>query len=255
MTGDIDVLRAEERARLAAALADWGTPDYLAVRALTALSADGDHRVGRLTAMGRQFAADLRRRAREPGGVAGLLDDAPCLRERILEAASTQIVHADTRTVTVGTVSRETGIPRRTVYNLYASSEELAQACRRRNHTVWRAHFEQRVLSASAAPRERLPAVFATVDEWVGSARFRGDEALRAPATFADELRDDDLREHLAEIERFATALAFAAKLGAPAVFAAFVVTCVAGAIGWLDRRGSARDAALACAQRFMLPP
>ena len=253
MTGDIDVLRAEERARLTAVLADWGAADYLTVRALTALSAEGDHRVGRLTTMGRQFTADLRRHVREAGAGA-VLDDAPCLRERVLEAAARQIV-AGGRTVTVGTVSSEAGIPRRTVYNLYASSEELAQACRRRNHTVWRAHFEQRVLGASVNPGERLPAVVETLDEWLRSARFRGDEALRAPATFADELRDDDLREHLAEIERFATALAVAARLSAGTEFAAFVVTCVAGAIGWYDRREAARAAALTCIERFMLPP
>jgi AcrR family transcriptional regulator len=253
MTGDIDVLRAEERARLAAVLADWGTADYLAVRALTALSAEGDHRVGRLTAMGRQFVADMRRRVRE-ADAGTMLDDPPCLRERVLEAASRQIV-AGGRTVTVGAVSREAGIPRRTVYNLYASSEELSQACGRRNHTVWRAHFEQRVLGTSANPRERLPAVVETLDEWLGSPRFRGDEALRSPATFADELRDDDLREHLAEVERFATALAVGAELAAVAEFAVFVVTCVAGAIGWYDRREAARAAALACVERFMQPP
>jgi AcrR family transcriptional regulator len=254
MTGDIDVLRAEERDRLAAALADWGTADYVTVRALTALSDEGEHRVGRLTAMGRQFVADLRRRVRGEG-IRGLLDDAPCLRERILEAASRQIVQAGRRTVTVGMVSSEAGIPRRTLYNLYASSDELADACRRRNHTAWRAHFEQRVLGASAIPLERLPAVVDALDEWVGSPRFRGDEALRAPPSFADELRDDDLREHLAEIERFATALAVAAQLGAAPEFAAFVVTCVAGATGWFDRRAAARAAALACVERFMTPP
>jgi AcrR family transcriptional regulator len=254
MTGDIDVLRAEERARLAAVLADWGTTDYLTVRAVTALSAEGDHRVGRLTAMGRQFVADLRRRVRE-AGVGAVLDDPPCLRERVLEAASRQIVQAGGRTVTVGAVSREAGVPRRTLYNLYASSEELADACRRRNHTVWRAHFEERVLGASALPFERLTAVVDALDEWLGTARFRGDEALRAPASFADELRDDDLREHLAEIERFATTLAVAAELAAVAEFASFVVTCVAGAIGWFDRRAAACAAALACVERFTLRP
>jgi AcrR family transcriptional regulator len=254
MTGDINVLRAGERGRLAAALADWGTADYVTVRALTALSPEGDHRVGRLTAMGRQFTADLRLRVHDTG-VRGLLADAPCLRERILEAASRQIVQAGRRAVTVGMVSREAGIPRRTLYNLYASSEELAADCRRRNHTVWRAHFEQRVLGTSALPRERLPAVVETLDEWVGSVRFRGDEALRAPATFADELRDDDLREHLAEIERFATGLAVAAQVDAAAEFAAFVATCVAGAVGWFDRRAAARAAALACVKGFTTLP
>ena len=252
MTGDTDVLRAEERGRLAAVLADWGTTDYLTVRALTALSAEGDHRVGRLTAMGRQFVADLRRRVRE-AGVEAMLDDPPCLRERVLETASRLIAQAGGGTVTVGAVSRDAAVPRRTVYNLYASSEELADACRRRNHTVWRAHFEQRILGASAIPRERLPAVVDALDEWVASARFRGDEALRAAASFADELRDDDLREHLAEIERFATGLAVGAELAAAAEFASFVVTCVAGAVGWYDRRVPARAAALACAERFTM--
>ncbi|MEA2688817.1 MAG: hypothetical protein QOD51_1424, partial [Candidatus Eremiobacteraeota bacterium] len=147
---------------------------------------------------------------------------------------------------------REAGIPRRTLYNLYASSDELVDACRRRAQMLWRTRFEQRVLDADPRPARRLLGVIEAVDAWVASERFRDDEVLRARPSFADDLRADDLREHLAEIDRFATALAVDAKIAAPHAFGAFVAMTVAGATGWFDRRTAARTASIAFIERLM---
>lgn len=249
MTGERDdALPADDREVLAAAIADPNAPDYVTIRALAALS--DDERVARFTAMGRQFVADARRRVRE-AGAAALLGDAPSVHERVLETATRQIVLGP-RGLTMWTVSREAGIPRRTLYNLYASSGDLVDACRRRAQTIWRARFEQRVLGADARPARRLLGVLDAIDAWVASDRFREDQALRARPSFTDDVRADDLREHLAEIDRFATALAVEARIAAPHVFGAFVATTVAGATGWFDRRGAAHLASVGFVERLM---
>jgi AcrR family transcriptional regulator len=144
----------------------------------------------------------------------------------------------------------EARVPRRTLYRLYSSSADVVQTCQRRAQTIWRARFEQRVLRRGADPRERLFGVVDLIDEWVGSERFRADLLLVARPSLASELRDDDLREHLAEIERFATALAADAQVAAPHEFGAFVATSVAGASAWFDRRAAARTASVAFVER-----
>jgi AcrR family transcriptional regulator len=253
MTGERDdALPAEVRALLSAAVADPAMPDYVAIRALAALA--GDERIARLTAMGRQFVADVRRRAQQ-AGPAALLADAPNVLERVLETATRQIVRGAPHGLTMWTVSREAGIPRRTLYNLYASSDELVGACRRRAQTLWRARFEQRVLGSDPRPVRRLFSVVDAIEAWVRSERFRDDEVLRALPSFADDVRADDLREHLAEIDRFATGLALDAGVPAPHAFGAFVATAVAGASAWFDRRGAARAASVTFVERLIARP
>jgi AcrR family transcriptional regulator len=250
MTGERDdALPAGDRDLLAAAIADPGLADYRAIRALAVLAAD--ERIARLSGMGRQFVADARRRARDDGAAA-LLADAPSVIERVVETATMQIVRGAPRGLTMWTVCREAGVPRRTLYNLYATSDELVAACRRRAQTIWRARFEQRVLDADPRPVRRLLGVVDALDAWVQSDRFRDDELLRAHPSFANDVRADDLREHLAEIDRFATALAVDARVASPHAFGAFVATAVAGASAWFDRRAAARTASVAFVERLI---
>jgi AcrR family transcriptional regulator len=251
MTGESIGLDRDEREILGAALACWSTPDHAAVRALAVLG-DGTHeRIARLTAMGREFVLEARRCAREAGAralLAAELSD----EERILEAATRRIVQPGPRELTLSTVSDETGIPVRTLYNRGMSSGELIEMCRRRAQTIWRARFEQRVLRATPHAPERLLAALEVVAEWVGSERFPRDQLLRARPSFTPELRDDALREHLAEIERFGTSLAASAELRAPGEYGAFIATVVAGAAAWFDRREPARAASMRAVERMI---
>lgn len=234
---------------LAAALTDARARDYVTIRAIVAASDARDERVPRLTAMGREFVADVRRRART-GSIAALLAEPPSLHERVLECATRQIAADDGRElVTMQRLSRDSGIPRRTLYNLYAAGT-LDAACRRRSQTVWRARFGHRVLAATTDPKRRLFAVIDALDAWVGSARFRADQALCARASISERSQDDDVREHLAEVDRFAAELGAAARLASPATFAAFVATAVAGAAAWYDRRAAARSASIVFVER-----
>jgi AcrR family transcriptional regulator len=230
-------------------VADVTTPDYVSIRAIVATAGERDDRIARLTAMGREFVTGVRRRARG-GDVRALLAEAPSLHERVLESATRQIVAGGGREpLTMQRLARDSGIPRRTLYNLYAANE-LDAACRRRSHTIWRARFEHAVLTATADPKRRLFAVFDALDAWVASPRFRIEQALCARSSVTERLQDDDVREHLSEIDRFATMLAAGARVASPAAFGAFVAMSVAGAAAWYDRRPAARAASVVFVER-----
>ena len=235
--------------RFAAVLADGAAPDYVCVRAIIATADPRDSRLAWLTAMGRDFVTDVRSSICA-GDAAALLAEPPSVGEGILEHATRQIVAGDGRTpLSIQKLSRDSGIPRSTLCKLY-SATQLDAACRRRSHTIWRARFEHAVFAATNDPKRRLFAVVDAFDAWVASPRFRADQALCARPSVTERLRDDDLREHLAEVDRFATALGTAAGLAAPSAFAAFVATSVAGATAWHDRRAAARAASVAFVER-----
>jgi AcrR family transcriptional regulator len=251
MTGEhIELLRLGDAELLARAIADPATPDFVVIRAVTALGDDPPDRLARSTAMGWQFVTDVRRQVAK-GGAAAMLGGAPSARERVLDAATHQISCTGRPEVAIRAVSAAACVPLRTVYRLYAPAA-LIQTCQRRAQTIWRARFQHRVLAAGSGARERLFAVIGVIDDWVGSHRFRGDLALWAQASFAGDPRDDGLREHLAEIDRFATGLARTANLAAPCEFGAFVATSVAGATAWFDRRAEARAASVAVIERLI---
>jgi hypothetical protein len=237
------------REQIAEAIGGRSAHDYVTIRAIVAAGHERDDRIARLTAMGREFVTEVRRRARD-GDVASLLAEPPTLHERVLEIATRQIVADGGRElVTMQRLSRDGGIPRRTLYNLY-SAAALDAACRRRAHTIWRARFEHTVLAATEDPRRRLFALVDAIDGWVGSDRFRADQALCVRPSITERPEDDDLREHLAEIDRFAMELGAAARLPSPAAFAAFVAMSIAGAVAWYDRRAAARAASVAFVER-----
>ncbi len=251
MTGERDdALPAGDRALLDATIADPAMPDYLAIRALAVLAQDD--RLARFTAMGHQFVAEARRRLREDGAAA-LLADPPNVHERILELATRQIVTGGRGGLTMWVLAREADVPRRTLYNAYSTSGELAEACRRRAQTIWRARFERRVLAADARAARRLLATVEAIGDWVASDRFRDDEALRAGSAAAGDERADDLHEHLTEIDRFATGLAVEARIASPHAFGAFVATMVAGAAAWVHRRDTMRNASIAYVERLIV--
>lgn len=230
------------RAQLDAAIADARSPDYVRIRAIAAIGNERADVLARLTAMGREFVHEVQSRARA-GGITALLAEPPSLHERILESATRQIVADNGRElVMMQRLSRDSGIPRRTLYNLYAA-RELDAACRRRAQTVWRARFEHAALAATPDPKLRLFAAIDALDAWVGSHGFHADQALCARPSVSERLQDDDLREHLSEVDRFATNLAAAARIASPSVYGAFIAINVAGAAAWYDRRAAARAA------------
>jgi AcrR family transcriptional regulator len=241
----------QRRTELDRALGDESTPRYVAVRALIALSGENNERLARATAMGREFVGAVRRRVAE-GRAASLLAEKPSAVERVLDAATAQLVAAGRMELGIGGVAAAAGIPRRTLYRLYGA-DELIDACQRRATALWRARFQRRVERAEASDAERLFLVVDAIADWVGSERFHDDQMLR-PLLSADA-RGDELREHITAIARFATGIAQRAQIAEPHGFGIFVATSVIGAAAWIDRRDEAHAAAIAVVERMSGAP
>ena len=239
-----------ERGKLIATIAEPATPDYVTVRAIAALGEDDNDRLGRFTAMGRGFVIEARRRFVEAGAEA-LFGDPLDSRERIFETATDQVAQPGRARLKMDDLVQQLDIPRRTLYNIAGSSARLGGDCRRRAQTIFRMRLRHRV-RATPDPVQRLFAVFEELDAWLSSEQFVRDQALCARPTFAADLRNDDAREHLAEIDRFAAGLAGDAKLAEPWLYGAFVTAVVAGALGWYDRRAAGRASALALLERLL---
>jgi AcrR family transcriptional regulator len=248
MRGDTSGRRptAAERERFEAAIVGETTPGYVTVRALIALGGESTERLARSTAMGREFVAGVRRRV-AAGQSAGLLTDRPSTAERVLETATGLIVAAGRCELAIGSVSAALGMPRRTLYRVY-SANKLVEACQRRAMTIWRSWFARRIERAKVNHVERLFVAVDTIADWAGSERFYGDQVLW-PALCRDA-RGDELREHTAAIDRFATELARRADVADAHAFGIFVATSVIGAAAWIDDREKAHALATAFVER-----
>jgi hypothetical protein len=238
---------AAERERCEAAIVDEATPGYVVIRALIALGDETPERLARSTAMGREFVANIRRRVAD-GKVAALLRERPTTVERVLETATGQLVAAGRYAFEIGNVSAALGVPRRTLHRLF-KVHDLLEACQRRASTIWLGRFTYRIQRTDADDVGRLFLVLDAIFDWVGSDRFHGDQMLR-PAPSADA-RADELREHLAAVERFATGLAEQAQILDPRAFGVFVAVNVAGAAAWIDHREEAHALAIAFVERL----
>ncbi len=249
MRGDAFVpLSGADRQRFEAALDDATVPGYVTVRAVIALGVEGSERLARATAMGREFVAGVRRRVAEGRGAA-LLVDRPSTVERVLDAATQQLVAAGRAELAIGEVAAAVRIPRRTLYRSYDAGE-LIEACQRRATTLWRARFMRRIQRADASDVERLFLVVDAIADWVGTARFQGDQLLFPP--LAAGARGDEFREHVSALVHFGTELARRAQVAEAAAFGIFVATSVIGAAAWAERRDEARAAAISIVERLV---
>jgi AcrR family transcriptional regulator len=242
---------AAERTRFEAAIVDQTVRGYLVVRALIAVGGETNERLARSTAMGREFVAEVRRRVAE-GKSAALFTEKPSTVERMLDAATEQIVAARRSEVAIDDVSATLGIPRRTLFRHYSASK-LLEACQCRATTIWRARFERDIQRVETSAAGRLFSVVDAIAAWVTSEQFYGDQVLRPPPLV--DGRGGELREHMAALERFAIDLAQKADVAGPREFGTFVAINVVGAVGWVDRVQEARSLAIAFVERLTGAP
>lgn len=242
MRGDARALSSAERTGLEAAIVAETTPDFLVIRALVALGEETPERLARVTGMGREFVAEMRRYVLR-GRTLDVLRTRPNSTERLMEAATERLRATGGREISIAELASAVGIARRSLHRRY-SSRTLGEACRRRAATIWRARFVGNVRNAREEPTRLLFRAIDALAAWTASERFRLDLALW-PA-FAGDSAGDDLREHIDAIARFGTQLAQdAAVTNAPAI-GAFLAVNVAGAATWLDRREEAYAGAIA---------
>ena len=100
---------------------------------------------------------------------------ASAARERILEAAYDLFSHQGVRAVGIDAIIERSGVARMTLYRHFASKDALVLAFLERREERWTKEWLQgEVERRSAAPGERLLAIFDVFDEWFQRSDFEG---------------------------------------------------------------------------------
>lgn len=90
------------------------------------------------------------------------------------------------RAVGIDTILAEAGVAKMTLYNHFASKEELIIALLEKRDAEFRASIAAKVGMAGRSPARRLLAVFEWLEEWFGSDDFKGCAFIRALSEYPE---------------------------------------------------------------------
>jgi AcrR family transcriptional regulator len=137
-------------------------------------------------------------------------------RDRLIDAAADLFAREGFHAVGIDRILTEAGVARMTLYNHFASKDDLMLAAVRRRDETFRRWLAKQVERAAPPGTERLLAVFDVLAAWIESAEFRGCLFLKACAEYADP--DCPLHRAVAEHQRLVMAWleARAAEAGHP---------------------------------------
>lgn len=90
------------------------------------------------------------------------------------------------RVVGIDTILAEAGVAKMTLYNHFASKEELIIAILEKRDLEFRASLMAHIESAGADPTRRLLAVFDWLEAWFASEGFKGCVFIRAVSEYPD---------------------------------------------------------------------
>ncbi len=90
------------------------------------------------------------------------------------------------RAVGIDTILAEAGVAKMTLYNHFASKEELIIAILEKRDLEFRASLMDRVATAGPDPVQRLLAIFDWHEGWFGSEGFKGCVFIRAVSEYPD---------------------------------------------------------------------
>ncbi len=125
------------------------------------------------------------------------------------------------------------GVARMTLYNHFKSKDELILATVRRRDETFRNWFMRAVERLGKTPRNRLPAIFDVLDEWMSGKDFSGCMFINASAEFAQP--DDPIHmaagEHKKLMLKFIRELTAAAGAAEPGELADGLMLLMEGAI------------------------
>ena len=107
-------------------------------------------------------------------------------RERLLEAADDLFYRRGIRNVGIDEIIATAGVAKASLYNHFASKDELVAEYVRRRGAAWWAWFRAGLEARSSTPEGQLIAVFDVLVEWVGDSRFRGCALQNAGVELAD---------------------------------------------------------------------
>lgn len=111
----------------------------------------------------------------------------PSKRDQIVDVALGLFYKGGFNATGVEEISTISGSTKKTLYAHFKSKDELILATLRRRDEMFRNTFMRSVERLGKTPRQRLDAVFDTIDEWFHSREFSGCMFINAAAEFADQ--------------------------------------------------------------------
>ncbi len=109
----------------------------------------------------------------------------PSKRDQIVDVAMDLFYQGGFNATGVDKISVESGVTKKTIYAHFKSKDELILATLRKRDELFRNKFMRSVERLGKGPRERLDAVFDTIDEWFNSKTFSGCMFINASAEFS----------------------------------------------------------------------
>lgn len=107
-------------------------------------------------------------------------------RERLISTANALFYQRGIRNVGIDEVIAEANVAKASLYNHFASKDELIVECLRVRDADWRVWLATEVNRRATTPRERLLAVFDALGAWITDAEFRGCAFQNAVVEVAD---------------------------------------------------------------------
>jgi AcrR family transcriptional regulator len=102
-------------------------------------------------------------------------DSRPCVRDRILSAASELFYREGIHSVGIDRIIAESGVAKMSLYNHFKSKDALIAAWLDQQHNGWREWFQDAIARHAAASGESpLLAIFDALSEWFEKPNFRG---------------------------------------------------------------------------------
>ena len=106
------------------------------------------------------------------------------LKQRILEAASELFYSQGIKATGVDAIVKLAGTNKMTLYNYFASKDDLVVAFLRKRDADFTAWFVAQVDSRAEQPKDKLLAIFDIIGEWLDIPEFRGCAFINAAAEF-----------------------------------------------------------------------
>ncbi len=137
------------------------------------------------------------------------------------------------RAVGIDLILAEAGVAKMTLYNHFASKEELIVALLEKRDRELRASIMATVDAAGKSPAKRLPAVFDWLEEWFGGADFNGCVFIRALSEYPESGHaiHETAWRHKVAVKAMLAGLCEAAGARQPAVLAETLSLLIDGAI------------------------
>lgn len=157
----------------------------------------------------------------------------PSRREELVDAAMKVFHKHGFRSTSLDRVLEESGVSRMTLYNHFASKDELILAALRRRDEIFRNRMMKFVEGRATTPVERVLAVFDYHEQWFSDRNFCGCMFINASAEF-DNPQGPVRRvaaDHKLEIQRYLAEQCEAAHLKDASTLAAQLNLLLEGAI------------------------